>query len=1096
MSRAEEKVLRDEKGKPYVGGPKVSNGFADQYQKTATGKNPKRTLPRVRVASAKHRVINRWEFEAALNKMGSHKQVGPDLIPIEFIKWAPEVLREELRQLMNQSLLTGDIPSRWKQGVVSPQHKPAKDAGKFTSYRPVTLTSHVAKLMERIISRRIIFKIHKTMECSQYGFKKSVGTVDALMEIVDFISQATDTDPGGDKQLGAALAVLIDFTSAFDTVDHAYLISVLKHKKAPRYETRWVRQFIQNRSTVVRVGESESSSRRFTSGVPQGTVLGPLMFVIAMDPMLHKLRCLEINDGMVKSGSTSAFADDISCLAGSLDPRGMYASANMMLEVVHEGAEAAGLKLSFDKTKAIEICRGEYNTTEPKELYYGGKKITVITRGEKPHTEKVLGFMLGTDGTHVPHVKFITENAKLALRGLYPVAGRNGNGLFRSQLKMLASGLALSKLTYGLKIIYGDLEPKHREELDKVHESVARLVAGTSLGAATQDTYSEAHMVPLSYDMKAAQALAAIRVLALDDVSGDQKEALLSSTGTGGRTTRSNTVGNSVYPAMHSEAIELAPMLKLVKVARIVQYGKINPGTTGFEGVEFHPSLGRTREECNHDKTVMREVSLEAIRSRNLDYIIYADGASNVVHHHSQYEDLGAGGGWAIWSAETGQVLLGNLAAGVLTTAKNAEKVAVAGALKHFFSLRLTPGRVGVCWDCQEGITDQQKGPLEQTTRAGQAAWVTTLRLVKKDFTVVYQHIFAHVDIDLHDRADRQAKIGKAKSQQGVPIEHSDWVSFVNAHKMRLWQEELQRSAKRDGCSPRIKHYGTGAPSAEENRMPWEKLVLTVGVKVRLLDWFGLEARKWDPKLMRECRLCADPIDQEDWEEKEAVTTTSYACGGCGKKVRPAQKTCGLHKCAGTRVKKVTTTIRNSGRMKTHTCTCGATGKWEDEDWSHHLATKSTCQEILYLCYCQYAAPSVASRGAHMGKMNSIDGGGHFPIENASEAQKLALLDRLFCSCGRFFNNTKRRADHQRQQKDGGHRDVSAEVGLAMIRENSITKYKRQLAVGSVEDFPHLTKCTKLSSVKTDKPFDALGLQDQVKLSEEFRKKLGEEGWL
>ena len=160
-----------------------AEAFVKRYAKVSrrTGPIPKK-YP---VNGAASRPLTWDEFCVSLAKMSKGKAVGPDELPIEAVINLPESAQRTLLAAMNDSYLRGDVPLIWRRGCIIPILKPDEPATDVGSYRPVTFTSQISKLMERMIARRIIYEIHPKLHSAQYGFRSGLSTVDALMEVID-----------------------------------------------------------------------------------------------------------------------------------------------------------------------------------------------------------------------------------------------------------------------------------------------------------------------------------------------------------------------------------------------------------------------------------------------------------------------------------------------------------------------------------------------------------------------------------------------------------------------------------------------------------------------------------------------------------------------------------------------------------------------------------------------------------------------------------------------------------------------------------------------------------------------------------------------
>ncbi|KEG05446.1 Tbingi protein [Trypanosoma grayi] len=200
---------------------------------------------------------------------------GPDMIRREALRHVGKCAKHSVLTLFNKSLSTGVVPQSWRHGIITPLFKLGKKATELASYRPVTLTSCLCKLMERIIAARICDVIEPKLTPQQCGVRPSHSTPNQLLHLRAVMHRPTPKD--------RTTTVFVDYAKVFNTVDNDKIILEMRRLGVPQHIVRWSASFLGNGTAVVRVNKVHSSPICFTRGVPQGTVLGPLMFVIAMN---------------------------------------------------------------------------------------------------------------------------------------------------------------------------------------------------------------------------------------------------------------------------------------------------------------------------------------------------------------------------------------------------------------------------------------------------------------------------------------------------------------------------------------------------------------------------------------------------------------------------------------------------------------------------------------------------------------------------------------------------------------------------------------------------------------------------------------------
>ena len=216
------------------------------------------------------------ELSTAICNLSSSTASGPDQIAYPLLKHLPEPAQLLLLSLFNRSWYSHTFPSCWKPTTIIPIHKPGKPTSSPSSFRPISLTSCISKLFERLILSRLTFhlKSNHLLSTCQAGFCPGRSSLDQILTPSQSIWDGFRKKKPPDRTILAS----VDFSKAFDLVWH----SALFHKLPPCF-VLWVRSFLSDRRAKVQVGGSCSRSFRIRQGVPQGLVLGPVLFILFVD---------------------------------------------------------------------------------------------------------------------------------------------------------------------------------------------------------------------------------------------------------------------------------------------------------------------------------------------------------------------------------------------------------------------------------------------------------------------------------------------------------------------------------------------------------------------------------------------------------------------------------------------------------------------------------------------------------------------------------------------------------------------------------------------------------------------------------------------
>lgn len=262
---------------------------------------------------------------------------GYDELSVCLLKKCSYELVLPLTSIFNQSILEGTVPDQLKIAKVVPVYK-SENRSLVSNYRPISVLPAISKILEKLVYNRVIDFIneHNILNDSQYGFRKKYSTYMALIDLTDSISECIDT---GDVTVG----IFLDLAKAFDTVNHKILLGKLSHYGIRGTALDWFCSYLNNRLQYVCVNKVNSSYKQICCGVPQGSILGPLLFL------------LYIND--LPKVSTYfkfiMFADDTNIFAKGKDIDNLVNNINYELEHISKWFGANLLSLNVKKTNYI-----------------------------------------------------------------------------------------------------------------------------------------------------------------------------------------------------------------------------------------------------------------------------------------------------------------------------------------------------------------------------------------------------------------------------------------------------------------------------------------------------------------------------------------------------------------------------------------------------------------------------------------------------------------------------------------------------------------------------------------------------------------------
>ena len=238
--------------------------------------------------------INESDIQEAISELDPYTATPDGDIPAKILICCKEQLSKPLKLLWTNSFQKGTIPHSQKIQYITPIYKKGKRCD-AANYRPVSITSHLIKIFERVIRKYLVNYLEENLLLSneQHGFRKGKS---CLTQLLDYVNKIYDSLNSGHE----FDVVYLDFAKAFDKVDHTILLAKLKKYGVTGKLLQWITAFLHDREQTVVVDGCKSPFQKVISGIPQGTVLGPVLFIIYVNDLL----------GILDHSSGLCFADD------------------------------------------------------------------------------------------------------------------------------------------------------------------------------------------------------------------------------------------------------------------------------------------------------------------------------------------------------------------------------------------------------------------------------------------------------------------------------------------------------------------------------------------------------------------------------------------------------------------------------------------------------------------------------------------------------------------------------------------------------------------------------------------------------------------
>lgn len=386
-----------------------------------------------------------FEIKRAIRQTHNLTAPGVDTITYELLKHLPNSALETLLVFYNQIWSNQILPHEWKKSLVIPILKSGELPSNPNSYRPISLTSCLCKLNERIIVNRLLWYLetHNLLNPSQTGFRYHRNTVDQLIRLHDSANKAISTN-------SATFAIFLDFSKAFDTLWRPGLLYKLRKLKIHGNLYNWINNFLTNRTLTVKINNAISIPINLQNGVPQGSVISPILFILLMNdfPTLT-----------TKNIETSLYADDSALWKSGKNLKLIKTQLQDRLDLITKWANKWGLKLNEAKTTSIIFTR-KRNIPDDLNLQLNNTPIPLLTHA------KFLGLTFDKKLNWTKHIdNVITKTSKFINLLKYVASKSWGNS--KSTLLTIYKSIIRSRLDYGSEIFH-TASPSSLKKLDQI----------------------------------------------------------------------------------------------------------------------------------------------------------------------------------------------------------------------------------------------------------------------------------------------------------------------------------------------------------------------------------------------------------------------------------------------------------------------------------------------------------------------------------------------------------------------------------------------------------------------------------------------------
>ena len=419
------------------------------------------------------------EVEKLISKLDSKKAADIYGISPQIIKDGGLVMVQIITLLFNMSISQGKFPDALKNAKVIPIHK-GDSRLEMSNYRPISLLPMLSKIFEKLMYARLIdfLSKHNILYENQFGFQSNLSTEFAVSKLLNYIIETLEKSEIG-------VCIFLDFAKAFDTVNHEILIQKLEYYGIRGVALNWMKSYLTNRMQCTEVGDTQSELELVKCGVPQGSVLGPLLFL------------LYIND-IVKSSNLfrfTLFADDTSLYYSCKNTSNLEETINGELSKISDWLSANRLSLNVGKSKLL------FYTNKNRDTLNGIKiKIRNEELKEVDHA-KYLGVIMDNKLNWAMHI----NNIKLRLSKGISMLAKIRHYIPESALRSLYFTFINSHIDYNL-LNWGTASPTALDTISSKTRKAIRIISFKDKDDTALPLFKQHSILPLLKNLEMKQA--------------------------------------------------------------------------------------------------------------------------------------------------------------------------------------------------------------------------------------------------------------------------------------------------------------------------------------------------------------------------------------------------------------------------------------------------------------------------------------------------------------------------------------------------------------------------------------------------------------
>ena len=396
-------------------------------------------------------------IEKIIDNIRNEVAIGEDMIGAKLIKDMKNIISPILTKIINKCYETNSFPNSMKHAAIKPIHKKG-NTDEISNYRPISILPTLSKIFEKAAANQIVHYLesNKLLHRNQHAYQKLHSTITCLIELLTYVYSLIDK-----KKLTAIIS--LDLSKAFDSIDHKLLLKKLLKLRLGENAVQWVKSYPTNRKQITKFKKFKSSEETVHSGIPQGSIVGPLLFLCYTN---------DFHEELIKECQTYAYADDTQMVIEATNLKQLKKKAEAVISLARKWYQNNIMKNNIGKTEIIVI------NTKLKQQKNEKIKITVkdegvnVTITSKPFIE-ILGVIIDHNLNWTQQVNKVKKKAFNITRNIHRI-----NHLLPMKHKLNLYHAVISPQFSYADTVWGGCNQKEKLSLQKIQNFAAKSITG------------------------------------------------------------------------------------------------------------------------------------------------------------------------------------------------------------------------------------------------------------------------------------------------------------------------------------------------------------------------------------------------------------------------------------------------------------------------------------------------------------------------------------------------------------------------------------------------------------------------------------------